>query len=95
SYDPGVLHALKGAGYEFAVIDTQHSIQNQEALREYAAQGTHMGLPIWIRPQYTMPQFITRPLDNGVSGIMSPMMATPEEAAEIVDAAYYPPIGKR
>lgn len=95
SYDPTILHTLKMAGFEFVVIDTQHSIQNQEDLRAYAAEGVYLGLPVWIRPQYSMRQFITRPLDNGVTGIMAPMVGTPEQAREIVDAAFYPPIGIR
>lgn len=95
SYDPAILHALKGAGYDFVVIDTQHSIQNQEAVRSYAAEGMYLDLPIWIRPQYSMRQYVTRPLDNGVTGIMSPMLGTPEQAREIVEAAFYPPIGGR
>lgn len=95
SYDPAILHALKGAGYDFVVIDTQHSIQNQEAVRSYAAEGMYLDLPIWIRPQYSMPQYITRPLDNGATGIMSPMLGTHEQAREIVEAAFYPPIGGR
>jgi len=95
SYDPGILHALKWADYEYVVVDTQHSIQNQEALRSYAAEGVYLGLAIWIRPQYSLGQYITRPLDNGVTGVMSPMLATPEQAREIVEAAFYPPIGNR
>ena len=39
--------------------------------------------------------YIARSLDLGASGIMAPMINTPEDALKIVDSSKYPPLGKR
>jgi 4-hydroxy-2-oxoheptanedioate aldolase len=41
------------------------------------------------------PALVLRALDAGAQGIIAPHVDTPEQAAELVDAAHYPPLGHR
>jgi len=83
------------AGYDFILIDTEHgAIDASDAQRlVLAAQGVNVA-PIW-RVGGTSRGEIKKALDWGATGILVPEIRTADEAALAVEAAQYPPAGRR
>ncbi len=52
-------------------------------------------IPVFVRVPSHDPTFIARVLDLGASGVVVPFVNTPIDAAKIVSACRYPPLGSR
>ncbi|USZ69864.1 aldolase/citrate lyase family protein (plasmid) [Halorussus salilacus] len=93
--DPTVAE-LCARDADFVVIDTEHAPTGLEsvanAARAVEAAGDAAAL---ARVAWNDPVRIKRVLDTGVSGVLVPMVETPEEAREAVEAVRYPPEGVR
>jgi len=89
---PALVEICAHAGLDFVIIDNEHGpagIESTEAmLRAARASGI---IPV-VR---TYEPEILRVLDAGASAVQVPQVNTPEQAARIVAAAKYPPVGSR
>lgn len=90
----GIARLAAGAGAEFVVFDLEHTGWSLETLRVLFASAVPPLVPI-VRVPATEYHFIARALDLGAMGIMVPMVESAEQARRIVQAAKYPPIGRR
>jgi 4-hydroxy-2-oxoheptanedioate aldolase len=83
-------------GYDYVALDGQHGLIGYEGLLRgilaIDAGGTSAAL---VRVEANDPTAICRALDAGASGVIVPMVDTPEDAAAAVTAACYPPRGRR
>jgi 4-hydroxy-2-oxoheptanedioate aldolase len=83
------------AGYDFVIVDTQHgSISIDGALPMLQLFDAHC-VPALVRIDAINPAKIMRVLDLGASGVIVPMVSTPEQARTVAAAARYPPRGCR
>ena len=75
------------------VLDAQHGLWDRVSL-EWALgmTGACAGL---VRVARNRPELIGQALDAGAAGVIVPLVNTPEEAAQAVAAAHYPPRGHR
>jgi 2-dehydro-3-deoxyglucarate aldolase/4-hydroxy-2-oxoheptanedioate aldolase len=91
----GMAQILEAAGVDFVVIDMEHSSLSIGAIADMVAwlKATH------VTPFVRIPQvqyhFVARALDAGVMGIVVPNVRGAGEAHALVEAAKYPPLGKR
>lgn len=94
----GNLHAtrvLARAGFEWLTLDMEHGPFGwSEAALLCAAVADAGCVPLVRVPEGSM-WCIKRALDAGAFGIVVPMVNTPEQARTAIDAARYPPQGKR
>jgi len=88
------VKALKDFGYDFIMVDHEHSLVNKETVYSYIRAAREMDIPILMRPEESFANFRCY-LDSGVNGLMLPQVNTAEEAAHAVDQAYFPPVGHR
>jgi 4-hydroxy-2-oxoheptanedioate aldolase len=83
------------AGFDFVIIDGQHGPFElrdlREAIRAVDAAG---GFPIVRLPANGLAP-VEPLLDAGCPAFLAPMVNSPEQAAELVAAACYPPAGRR
>jgi 2-keto-3-deoxy-L-rhamnonate aldolase RhmA len=93
--NPAILPLLKASGLDFARVDMEHSSPSIESVADMALLARAIGLPIVVRPPVANREWITRLLDVGVWNLHCPQVDTAQQAAEIVDAAYYAPMGSR
>jgi len=93
--DPATLTAVAVAGFEFAVIDMEHSPVDFGRLEALLNAGRAAGLPMLVRPWGKDAGLIGKILDMGAHGIMVPHVGTPERAREVVEQARFAPLGKR
>ena len=86
---------LSRSGIDFIMIDRQHGSWGEDsAIAALVAINGSSAIPMArvARNDYT---FIGRLLDEGVLGLIVPMVDTPEQARTASDACHLPPAGKR
>jgi len=92
---PLVAEALANCGIDFILLDTQHGTFGSDsviATLMALACGRAVPMARVARNDYTL---IGRLLDDGVLGIVVPLVHTREDAQAVADACRFPPLGKR
>jgi 4-hydroxy-2-oxoheptanedioate aldolase len=83
------------AGFDFILIDAQHGLFDQAGLREaIRAVEAAGGFPVVRLPANGL-SWVEGILDAGCPALLAPMVNSPEEAARLVAACHYPPLGQR
>lgn len=93
--DPATLTTVALAGFEFVVLDMEHSSTGFTRLDAMLHSGRAAGLPMLVRPWGEDTGLIGKILDMGAHGIMAPHVGSTKRAREVVDEARFPPLGKR
>ena len=92
---PAVAELLAGAGYDWVVIDTEHSPNElPDVVSQLRALEGGTATPV-VRPAWNDPVLIKRLLDAGAQSLLVPFVRNAEEAALAVAATRYPPLGIR
>jgi 2-dehydro-3-deoxyglucarate aldolase len=93
---PYVAEIMAKAGFEWLVIDMEHSAANDLATVQRLIQVIDLaGCKPLVRVPSNDPVSIKWVLDAGARGILVPMINSREEAQSAVASAYYPPKGER
>ena len=94
-FAPGMSAILANAGCRFVLYDMEHTGLGFETLKWLFS--SCRGLP--IEPMVRVPRgeyaWLARALDLGARGVMIPMVESGAQAAGIVEACRYPPLGRR
>lgn len=83
------------AGWDAALIDQQHGFGGQSELLAGLTAARAGGIPAFVRVAWNDHALIGRALDGGAAGIVCPMINDADDAARLVEAAKYPPLGAR
>src|SRR5580698_1416411 len=94
-HNPAILTLLKAAGLDFARVDMEHSSPSIETIANMALVARALDFAIAVRPPKANREWITRLLDVGVWNLHCPQVETADQAAEIVAASRYAPLGLR
>jgi len=95
SASPLVAEATGHAGFDWAVIDMEHSpLDMMDVLQMMQALSCTKMVPI-VRVAWNDPVLVKRVLDAGATTVMFPFVQTADEAARAVAATRYPPQGVR
>jgi 4-hydroxy-2-oxoheptanedioate aldolase len=97
SGSPGVVETIGYAGFDFAIIDTEHA-----PISPYGSELENLIRTAWsadlapiVRTTWNDRGQILKAMDMGASAVVVPHVNTAEEAAAAVSAAYYAPKGRR
>lgn len=93
--NPNLVRIFRQAGFQFVIIDDEHGYFDYSKVAALISTAAGYGYPVMIRVPGISREYITKVLDMGASGILVPMVNTPEDAAQIVSYAKYSPIGHR
>ncbi len=93
--DPGVVEIFGNAGYDWLLVDTEHSATSLPQTRAMLQTGVYTNAVVLTRPLVFNPDEIRRFLDNGSPGLVCPFINNGEEARRLVEACRYPPQGIR
>lgn len=92
---PVVSEALAGTGFDWLVIDTEHSLTDvPDTLAMMQAMAGYPVAPV-VRPASNDAVLIKRLLDLGAQTLVVPMVNTADDARAAVSAMRYPPHGIR
>ena len=86
--------AIKDIGFDFFMIDNEHSMVGKDAIYRYIGFARQYELPILMRPEANDAHYGPY-LDSGIQGLMLPQIDHVEEASGAVTRSYFPPIGRR
>jgi 2-keto-3-deoxy-L-rhamnonate aldolase RhmA len=89
------LSAIALGGFDFVVIDMEHSSIDFAQLEMLVGAGNAAGLVTLVRPWSTDAGLIGKILDCGAHGIMAPHVDSPERARDVVAQARFAPRGSR
>lgn len=92
-----VAEAMATVGFDFLVLDQEHvPVDSLDAVRiDRAIRGASSTTTPLYRLAWNDVVLIKRALDGGATSLMVPFINNAEEARAAVEAAYYPPLGKR
>ncbi len=88
------VQALKDFGFDFIMMENEHSLVNKETIFEYIRVSRELEMPILMRPEDKDGHFRSY-MDAGVNGLMVPGVNNVEETIYSINQCYFPPIGHR
>jgi 2-keto-3-deoxy-L-rhamnonate aldolase RhmA len=89
------IKALALAGFDFVILDLEHSAFGVESLPALISEAHLVNLPALVRISSHDSGLITKVLDAGANGIMAPHVSNAAQARKIIEAARYMPLGER
>jgi 4-hydroxy-2-oxoheptanedioate aldolase len=92
---PMVAETLAQSGADFVLLDGEHAPVPPDALTLLLPGLSRFDMPVLYRVRTNASDLIKGALDAGVSGVMVPMVNSVAEARAAIDAAKYPPMGRR
>ncbi|MGK7875249.1 MAG: HpcH/HpaI aldolase/citrate lyase family protein [Xenococcaceae cyanobacterium] len=92
---PAFIEICGHAGFDFAVIDLEHSPLHVLAAEDLCRAADCAGLAPVIRVRKNDGPQIQRALDIGSAGVQVPQIETKEDAEAVVNSAKYSPLGSR
>lgn len=92
---PAAPRILQAAGWDYALIDTEHAGFSIETVANMLQVSGSIGFPTLVRTPETQRALMSRPLDAGALGLMIPRVESRAQAEEIVRYTKYPPAGDR
>jgi 2-keto-3-deoxy-L-rhamnonate aldolase RhmA len=90
-----IMELVALAGFDFVVIDLEHSTINLESAYQLIGTALLTGVSPLVRVPGLDPGLVQRILDAGAEGIMVPHVDTVEQARAAVSAIRFPPLGAR
>jgi 4-hydroxy-2-oxoheptanedioate aldolase len=82
-------------GWDWVILDMQHSCPNTETAYECMHTLRLTGATPILRTSVGAPSEVQRALDLGARGVVVPMVNSVDEARSVAQAAKYPPLGCR
>jgi len=93
--DSYVTECLASTGFDWLLIDNEHAPNDvRSTLVQLQAMAPYASHPV-VRPVRSDTAIIKQMLDIGAQTLLLPMIDTPEQAREAVEATRYPPHGVR
>jgi 2-keto-3-deoxy-L-rhamnonate aldolase RhmA len=90
-----VIEAYEEAGYDYILIDREHTALNSETILEHIRVSRLLGIPCMVRVADGTYAELCRTLDQWPDGIFVPRIRTRAQTEMIVETVTYPPKGKR
>jgi 2-keto-3-deoxy-L-rhamnonate aldolase RhmA len=89
STDPNTTTIYGTAGYDWVLIDREHGIMDESAMRAHLLAAEASGIVPIVRVLENRPALIQQTLDAGAQGVLVPKIGSAEEAKRAVAATKY------
>lgn len=93
--EPTLIEVLATVGLEFVYLDGEHGAFGPRDIEACCLAAERWGLTAIARVPNRDASTITGFLDRGVKGIVVPHVNSVADAREVIEAAYYAPLGQR
>ena len=85
----------KSCGYDTLYVDIEHSTLSLRQTGQICIAALAAGITPFVRVPSYAPEYVSRYLDAGAMGIIAPHITNATDAAKVVSAARFPPLGDR
>jgi 2-keto-3-deoxy-L-rhamnonate aldolase RhmA len=88
---PSVVEMVAEIGYDFAILDLQHSAFSLETISGMCLIGRHVGIDCFVRPPSHDVSSVERILEQGAAGVMYPLVESRgavEDVRAVLDPAH-------
>lgn len=92
---PGIMEIAGVAGFDFVLIDLEHTLIGGRELEELIAAADRSGLSALVRVPEARSERILQVLDAGAAGVVVSRVSNVEDAKEAIRRARYAPLGER
>lgn len=92
---PEIARLARASGHDLIWVDLEHSSMPIDAAASICACAHDLGMVALVRVPEREYGVIGRLLDGGAAGIIAPRIETAEQAADVVAACRFPPLGHR
>lgn len=92
---PAVVEILAEAGFDFVIIDQEHSPRNPETVENMIRAAQARGIAALVRVQRNDPINILHALEAGAGGVVVPFIRDAADVRHAAAAMHYPPRGTR
>lgn len=92
---PSVAELLLGCGFDWMLIDTEHSPNELPGVIDHLRVAQAAGVPAVVRPAWNDVVTVKRLMDQGAQSLLFPYVQNAAEAAAAVAATRFPPHGNR
>jgi 2-keto-3-deoxy-L-rhamnonate aldolase RhmA len=92
---PQIAQILAAAGWDYFIMDTEHSFFDYGALADIMTVARSEEIVPLVRVTANLYPFLARALDVGAMGLICPRVQSPEEVRSILESCSYPPSGQR
>lgn len=92
---PSTVKVLTDAGFDFVIVDMEHSALNWETVANTVLAARSWGITCFVRVPQIERAWTQRALDAGAHGLMFPRVEKVEEILKIIELTKYPPVGSR
>lgn len=92
---PSAVEVLAKNGYDYALLDAEHTPLNVTELKDMVAAARLTGISPIVRVTGPYPVEIRKAFEMGAEGVIIPHIKTREEMELCVRSAKFPPIGRR
>ncbi|ODA81984.1 hypothetical protein RJ55_00489 [Drechmeria coniospora] len=90
-----ISRLLARSGVDWVMVDCEHGNIDDGAMHDAIPAIAALGVSPIVRIPDMQSWMVKRALDAGAHGVLVPLLRTVEEAREIVQAAKFPPMGRR
>lgn len=95
SGSPHNVEILGEAGFDFTMLDTEHTEYDTGHMAHLIRAADSFGLSPVVRVEQLNEVLIMKTLDRGAQGVIVPRVNTPEQARRAAASAAFPPVGVR
>jgi 2-keto-3-deoxy-L-rhamnonate aldolase RhmA len=92
--DPTMIEILAYTGFDFYMLDMEHSRVNIETMEHCIRAADAAGITTLVRVLENDAGLIRQAMEAGAQGVIVPHVETAQDARKAVDAIRYPPEGK-
>jgi 4-hydroxy-2-oxoheptanedioate aldolase len=92
---PALVEMIGCAGYDFVILDSEHTLVDPEGLENLIRAAEAVGLTPFVRVPESDPGAILRALDAGAMGVVVPHIRSRADVNAAIRAARYAPDGMR
>jgi 4-hydroxy-2-oxoheptanedioate aldolase len=92
---PAEVELAGAVGFDAVIVDTEHGAGGGVELEHHLRAAAAAGIPALVRVASTAAAPILHALDAGAAGVVVAHVADAAAAAAVVEAAHYPPRGRR
>lgn len=92
---PAMIQLLAGFGLQYFILDMEHGSYSIETAADLIQVARLAGITPLVRVNEPYYHLVSRLLDAGAQGIMTPRVETVEKVHQVLSATHYPPLGER